>query len=536
MAVKVKRERPDQRRHHRVTAPLFVGVDGTRLRATDWSLGGLRLDGYPGELPGAGAEKQFHLTLPFQGFDVSFDVRAEVVRSGGDAKTVAVRFTEIGERERELMQHFIEELVRGSMSDVEDTIQRIDVPVTPAKLEPDFKKLPANIPVKRWPIKTVVVTAIYGVAGFLIFGYAGLLGYTNFFRMEIQSAVISAPIETVVAQSDGQLHWVGIKPGDDVRSGEVVVTVVDNALEREIEIADIEVQSRKAQLAFLKRRHLDELEKLRGFATAEMKNVKQTKVEVEGLQRQLALAEEQHGRLKGLADKGYATASKVDDAKKQVIALESQIENRRIELESRVELADQNIGKRFYNGDNLVGAAAEIEDKVNLAEHEIKLAELKAKAVAKQRIEIRSPFDGTVLDLPHNDKGLVRKGDTIALIEQRRDRNVVAFVNQDEVLKIGVGDAAVIFIPALGQSVKGRVEKIDRTSGFVAEQRDRQGSGYQWRGANDRSAKITIAFDDAAEVADAERYRAGLPVVVVFEQRSTNGLVSAIKQKFSMAL
>ena len=214
MSVKVKRERPDQRRHHRVTAPLFVGVDGTRLRATDWSLGGLRLDGYPGDLPSPGTEKSFHLTLPFQGFDVSFDVKAEVVRSFGETKTVAVRFTEIGERERELMQHFIEELVRGSMSDVEDTIQRIDVPVTPAKLEPDVKNLPANLPVRRWPVKTVVMTGFYGLAGLAIFGYAGLLGYTNFFRMEIQTAVISAPVEIVTAQSDGQVRWTKVKPGD----------------------------------------------------------------------------------------------------------------------------------------------------------------------------------------------------------------------------------------------------------------------------------------------------------------------------------
>ena len=104
------------------------------MRATDWSLGGLRIDGFPGELPVAGAELAFHLTLPFQGFDVSFDIKAEVVRTNPADKMFAVRYTEIGERERELMQHFIEELVRGSMSDVEDTIQRIDVPVTPARL------------------------------------------------------------------------------------------------------------------------------------------------------------------------------------------------------------------------------------------------------------------------------------------------------------------------------------------------------------------------------------------------------------------
>ncbi len=538
MAVKVKRERPDQRRHHRVTAPLFVGVDGTRLRATDWSLGGLRLDGYPGDLPTAGTEKQFHLTLPFQGFDVSFDVKAEVVRTFGETKSVSVRFTEIGERERELMQHFIEELVRGSMSDVEDTIQRIDLPVTPAKLEPDAKIVPAHMPVRRWPVKTVVMTGIYGLTGVAIFGYAGLLGYTNFFRMEIQTAVISAPVETVAAPADGQVVWNKSKPGDEVKSGDVVVTVVDNQLEREIEIADIEVQERKAQLGFLKRRHVDELDKLRGFANVEMKNVKQSKVELEGLQEQLSLAQSQYERMQGLSDRGYATETKVDEAKNQVIGLKTQLEARRLELASRVDLADQNFGKRLYNGTNLVGEASEIEDKVQLAEHEIELAKKKAQVIAHQRERsaIKAPFDGTLLELPRINNGLVRKGDTIAVIEQRRDRAVTAFLNQDEVLKIGIGDEALLFIPALGETIKGRVRQIDRTSAFVSEQRERQMPGYQWRGANDRSAKILIDFEDPEKVADYERYRSGLPVVVVFEQRSTNSLMSTIKKKFSMAM
>ena len=72
MTVKVRRERPDQRRHHRVTAPLFVAYAGQNYRAADWSLGGLRLEGLPGELPAAGEQIPLGLTLPFQGFDVSF--------------------------------------------------------------------------------------------------------------------------------------------------------------------------------------------------------------------------------------------------------------------------------------------------------------------------------------------------------------------------------------------------------------------------------------------------------------------------------
>jgi hypothetical protein len=124
MGVKVKRERPDQRRHHRVTAPLYVALDEFRVRATDWSLGGFRVDNYPGPLPNIGDELPLTLSLPFQGFEVTFECKAEVVRDDEPTAMFACRFTELGEREREVMQHFIEELVRGAMVDVQDTIQR----------------------------------------------------------------------------------------------------------------------------------------------------------------------------------------------------------------------------------------------------------------------------------------------------------------------------------------------------------------------------------------------------------------------------
>lgn len=538
MAVKIKRERPDQRRHHRVTAPLFVRVDGHELRATDWSLGGLRIDGFTGELPSAGAELPFHLTLPFQGFDVSFDIKAEVVRTNAADKMFAVRYTQIGERERELMQHFIEELIRGSMSDVDDTIQRIDVPVTPARLEPDVKKIPADMPVRRWPLKTVVMTTVYALAGLVVFGYAGLLGYSNFYRMEVQTAVITAPVETVMATSDGQVVLTGIKPGDSIRAGEVVVNLLDSSLERDIELADIAVRERKAQLAFLKQKQAEELERLRGFATVEMKNVKQSKVELEGLQEQLKLVELQHARMKSLFDKGYATASMLDDIAKQVIDLEARIENRRIELQSRADLAEQNFGKRLYTGQTLEGQSAEVEAQVRLAEHEISLAEQRRESISRmrERAAAVAPFDGTVLQVPRINGGTVRKGDTLAIIEQRRDRRVTAFLNQDEILKVGLGDEALIYVPALGETLKGRVTSIDRTSGFVREQDQRQSPGYGWRGPHDRSARIEIEFEEKARIVDSDRYRAGLPVIVVFEQRSTNSVITAIRKKFAVSL
>lgn len=543
MAVKVKRERPDQRRHHRVTAPLFVTIAGHSVRAADWSLGGLRIEEFPGELPGIGAEIPLSLSLPFQGFDVGFEAKAEVVRTNTSTSSFALRFTELGERERELMQHFIEELVRGSMSDVEDTIQRIDVPVTPASLEPDKPSI-KQMPARRVPLKTLSMSAFYLVLGSAVFGYAAILGYSNFFRMEVPTAVINAPVETVVAQADGRVDWGRFKPGDHVKSGDVIIELIDNQLEREIELADLAVAERKAKLAFVKKRHVEELERIRGYATIEMKNVQQTRIELDALAQQLKFAEQQLGRLKSLNTKGYATDSKVEEAERQVIALKKDLDIRRVELASRVELADQNLGKRLFSGNETIGSAdltgkgAELEAEVRLAEHEVQLSQQRRIAWSNQKMRaaVRAPFDGTLLELPRIDQGSVRKGDVIAILEQRRNRHVMAYMNQDEVLKVGLGDEALIFMPALSESVKGRIAKIDRTSGFVREQDNRQNPGYTWRGATDRSAKVTIEFNEPTKVADADKYRSGLPVVVVFEQRSTNSLMGAIKKKFSTAL
>jgi multidrug resistance efflux pump len=544
MAVRVKRERPDQRRHHRVTAPLFVEYAGQHMRAADWSLGGLRLEKFAGTLPEAGHEIELGLMLPFQGFDVSFTAKAEVVRRDLATSMFAVRFTEIGERERELMQHFIEELVRGSMVDVEDTIQRIDVPVTPASLEPDGPKLSKGTPVKRFPVKTMVMTGLYLLLGVIVFGYAGMLTYTNFYRMEVQTAVITAPVETVTAKTDGRIELNHIKPGDQVKTGDVVIKLIDGALDREIELANLEVQERKAKLGFAKKKQLEELDRLRSYATVEMKNLEQTRITVESLAQQYHSAEQNYNRLKDLMGKGFSTATKVDEAERLSITLKRDLDVRRVELSSRIELASQTAGKRMFSGNETIGSAdivgnhGELEAEVRLIEHEVMLSQQRYIAQLKQREfdAVKAPFDGTVLELPRYDNAYVKKGDVIAIIEQRKDRHINAWLNQDEVLKVGVGDEAIVYVPALNESLSGKVVEVDRTSGFVQEQYQRQNPGYAWRGPTDRSAKVKLQFDDPKKVEDYQRYRSGLPVVVVFEKRSTNSLLSAIKKKLGTLL
>lgn len=537
MAVKVRRERPDQRRHHRVTAPLYITFDGHRVKAADWSLGGLRVEAFPGSLPSPGDSVGLQLTLPFQGFDVTFDVGAEVVRTNPATAMIALRFVDLGEREREIMSHFLEELVRGSMVDVEDTIQRIDVPVTPASTKPDANPL-SKVPARRWPMKMVVMSTIYGILGLMVLSYTAVLLYSNFYRLEVRTAVISAPVETITATADGRLNWSDVRPGDRVRAGDVVVKLIDSQLQREIELAEIEVQDRKAKLSSLKHRHLEELDRIRGYATVEMKNIRQTKLEVEALKEQLDLAERQERRLIQLRSLGYTTAVKLEEASRQVIASRKDLEIRQLELKARIELSENNIGRRLYSGNetigtgDLIGKSGEIEGDIKLAEHQIDIAQQRyiASLRHRDRMAVRAPFDGLVLDIPRQNDANIRRGDVLAVIEQRKLREVTAFLNQDEVLHVGDGDEASVFIPALNETLKAQVIRVDRTSGFVEEQKRAQNPGYRWRGPVDRSAKVTLAFSDRSRIADPDRYRSGLPVIVVFPQRSTNSLMASMRQ------
>jgi multidrug resistance efflux pump len=536
MAVKVKRERPDQRRHHRVTAPLYVEIDGVRVRAADWSLGGLRVEDFEGTLPEVEAVIPLALTLPFQGFEVSFDAKARVVRNNPAEAMFAVQFTDIGDRERELMQHFIEELVRGSMVDIEDTIQRIDVPVTPASLEPDANPK-SKVPIRRWPVKTAVMSAFYLMLGGMILGFTGLLLYSNFYRMEVQTAVIAAPVETVASQVDGKLLWRGLTPGDAVKSGDLIVTLSDNQIEREIELADIAVREQQAKLAYMKRRQADELERVQSFATIENKNLEQGKIDVESLRAQLYAAEQEFKRYSILHKQGWTTDARRELSEKSVITLRKSLERSQVELTARMDLADQNFGKRLYTTDNIVGTLGEIEAQVRLTELEVGLTRDKKTALLnhKARLAVRAPFDGTLLELPRLNDTHIRKGDTIAVIEQRNRRHILAYLTQEEINKIGLGDEALVFIPALQETHSAKVFRIDRTSGFVREQDQRFNPGYSWRGPTDRSAKVFLALEDRTVLADRDTYRSGLPAVVVFPQRSTNPLIATIKRKLSMA-
>ena len=536
MSVKVKQERADQRRHHRVTAPMFVDLNGVRYRAADWSLGGVRVINVEGELPDIGDEIEIGLELPFQGFEIKFNATLEIVRSDSKQKTIAGKFTEIGEREHELMQHFIEDIVRGAMSDIEDTIQRIDVPVTPASLSPDKTKSD-DVPVKRWPIRAMVYSSAYVLSGIAVFGYAAMLVFSTYFNLEVTSAVISAPLEQVKAQANGRLRWSRFRPGDPVIEGDVVLHLYDNKLEREIDLASLAIKERSNEITYLMRRKVDELDKASAFAQIEAKEIAQSRLQQESLQEQVHAARLTHVRSEHLFSKGHTPAAKVEQTKKKLVELEKQLESQKLELLTRIKVAEKNLGKRHFSGDNVIGDLQRISDEIKRTEGlmELDRQRFELARMQRHRLAVIAPFTGTLLQLPRVNNSHVKAGETIALFEKNGKRTVTAFLTQTEVLQIELGADVDVYIPATGEVAPARIVDIDRTMGFFQQATTRSAVRLQWRTTGERTARVVLAFNNPRAFANSRQYRAGLPVIANFERKTGGYLTARAKRLIKQA-
>jgi multidrug resistance efflux pump len=343
--------------------------------------------------------------------------------------------------------------------------------------------------------------------------------------------VVDAPVQKVLARGDGELPFIRVKTGEKVKQGETVIYFADDDLEKQIDMARIAIESREAALESLVQRRGGELERMTEYAAIEVKSIEQLKVEIKALETEASSAAKRYARLEGLMRRGLTTRSRLEEAETWNNAAQGKLDAKRIELREQRRLADTNSGKFYYTGRELVGDMPQIDAEIAEARHQVALANQNHEALLKhrERLSIKAPFDGSVASLPAPENSSVKRGDVVAVFQKDSERWITAFLTQDEVMKVGLGDMASVYFPALERSVRVRVKAIDRTSGF----KDEVSRRYSWRGAEDRSAEVKLEFVVEADAEGVEAIQAGLPAVVLFESQSTNPILAAMWRKVS---
>lgn len=286
--MKITREKACQRLHHRINTPLTIRIDGQKYSAIDWSLGGFRIKGWSksNDLTSVDGDPVCNFRLPFQGFNIDFDVAIHLLRFDKKSHQAAFRFIELSERQTELMSHFIEQLVRGSMTPVRDTILRIDSPVTPVSIEPDPSPA-TEVPVRGVFSSKFIMSTIYLFLGAALCVLVVTIIYENFLSLKVTSAVVFAPVEPVISLIDGRIKSVNSNINRDIGGGESLFIIDSPTLRKSLEKAKISVEQKKLELEERRKKYALEIE---SSGSPAGKKARLYAIEIDRIEQEVALA------------------------------------------------------------------------------------------------------------------------------------------------------------------------------------------------------------------------------------------------------
>lgn len=510
--MKITREKPSQRRHHRVNASLMIDINGKTYKARDWGLGGFSLDDWQDTSLQAGDAFSCTFCLPFQGFEISFDVQAEVVRLSDD-QVLAAKFPALDDRHKEIMSYFIEDLVRGTMTTVDDTIMRIDSPVTPVSTKPDPSPL-AEVPKRRWPLQQVAMTTLYMSVGMALLVYIVFTIYANFFSLEVDSGVVAAPIEKIISTTDGKISKVTIQINELVVEGDKLISIEDARVEREIELAKVEIERIRSELEQKQKELAIERDKLDDYRYVTLNKIDGLTTNIKSLNKRRQYAQNNTDRLSKLIINNVITKRELDTAESALVEIEGELDVAKLESKKYRTLLKKIDAGRYFTGERFEGMSRELEAEVSNLKEEVALTtrELVILYEHRERLTITAPSNGRLLAMLKTNGSSTKRGETIALFERDENRVIEVYLTQEEVMYIKMGNKARVYFPSRDIVINTQVKTIDRTEGYIDEVQSR----YNWRGRKDRTAKVTLQILDYNDEEIRQQFTPGLPAVVIF--------------------
>ena len=463
-SVTVRYDRASARRHQRVTAPARVEIDGHQYATKDWSVGGFRVAGFEGE-PRTDEPRQVRFYVNFQGFEIGFEARAKVCAFDAERHAISAEFMALGQRETELLRHFVMGVSSGEMTSVSETLVHMDSPTSVANW--GRPPLAGADPLAQETMKkrSRLTAALYFAVGPLVAGYVLLTGYQSLFRMDIENAVVVRPTETVVAQGIGYVESMLVQQGQVVTAGQPLFTLMDQDQGRDLEsrrhdldLARVDLESARSANASAK----DQLRIYQGIAKhkqqAAAERVKSLEIEAESAEKGLA-------RTQAIVGAGLDAPSELDKAKALCAQVRGELDQARPELELANDAVRAAARGSFYDGFRLIdeGPAAELREREALAR--VKLAEQQVAAFheGSGRTTYKAPFAGRVVRTTKSPGSTVDRGETLALLERVDDApRVFALLTQDQVTRIRLGEGGTVRVPTVQQRFHAVVVRSDK--------------------------------------------------------------------------
>lgn len=527
-ALSVAHEPACQRRHFRVTTPAEVEIRGVRYPTVNWCLGGFRIANFR-ETAKRGDHIPIHFCIDFQGFGVSFEARAEVVRV--ERESLAAKFNKLGERESELLRQFVSAILSGQMVPVDGVLKHIDRPVTKLPVSAENPSVPPRkSTLKRFVIASLYILVGLAVAAYALYTVAGMVTHVN-----VETAVTSAPLEQVVSTDVGAIRELYVQPGSEIRAGQPLFRVENEIAVRNVEAARQEQKSAEVDLRQAHSATEQEEKKLAAYRTIsnDQREISAARIKARSAERDEAAKEFE--RAKKLFEYGIISRqlyeSQAATLAKNEALVEEAISEQKIVTESSGQTANSGY---FFSGNFLVGDLQTRIAEEAAARERLTLAQAGLQSALNhesQRV-YRSPFDAVVMRVFKSSGMTLDRGEAMIVLRRAgEDAHVDAYLTQEEAGLLATGARGVAFIPAQGKHFPVEVAAVDRTAGFLKDIQTPklQQPQFSWRNVQDRSAyaKLNFVGISATELASIAP---GLPVQLsIPKKRDSFNLLPSVR-------
>jgi multidrug resistance efflux pump len=507
---------PRRRLHPRNIYPIKIEINGQTYQTIEWSLGDFRVADFSMDM-NRGAELIVKPIIQFRDFIIQFETIAIVLNYNAENKQLFAYYANLRNEHKELLKYFSNSLLTGDMVNIDNVLRRVDMPVTPATTELDR----STEPVKKTRFRRYLFSGLYLLLGGALLTLTLLTLYSTFFRLEVDSAVVSSPVSSVQASVKGYIKKIHVKVDDHVQQGDYLYHLTNTRLDGRLLKAQKDYAEKQQQVAMLKSLIVGKEKKLKSYKRISSEKHKAAQAKVNAERTHLTITKNSLKRVKGLRASGMISQTVLEEAEdKHAIA----INNLKL-AESKLGVTQESINALkndyFYTGKELTGNIPEIKARLvrTLGEEEISK---KALALAEKKLDelaITAPVSGKILNILATAGQYAQDAQPLLTILETSDRHYIeAYLTQKEVKWIELGTQATAYIPAISRELMVQVTRIDRTKGFYQEVDNR----FNWRAPEDRSALVTLKFASGIAMKDLV---IGLPVVLNFNKND------ALRQK-----
>ena len=170
----------------------------------------------------------------------------------------------------------------------------------------------------------------------------------------------------------------------------------------------------------------------------------------------------------------------------------------------------------YFTGNKAEGIERDLYAELTTAQKRAELNENRVKIYEQliSKLTLLAPFDGKITQILKSAGNTTDTTKPIIFIENSKsNKDIVAYLTQDEIIHIGASGKVKLYIPSSGKMYHGNIIEINRTDGFI----DAVKAQYRWRDFQiDKSAMVRIAIQENDRSDFNKQAFSGMPAIVYF--------------------